>query len=209
MITYQRSLQIRTKAIDLIHSNCINSHKKINLKYILCYLDYSIICQMADLKGLSGFTCFDEEHGKYGMFLDHSIHSLCPARTRFTVAHELGHIILGHFNADFSNSAFIGDYIMEDEANEFADELLMPTKPILEHQMTVRQIILQYDVSTSAALNKITYMKNNPIYLKLVSERELDLFVGKKDNSRYYSDPRNIIIEELHDRWLDPDYAYI
>jgi Zn-dependent peptidase ImmA (M78 family) len=165
---------------------------------------------MSDLKGLSGFTCYDQDNDKYGIFLDSSIHFFFPTRTRFTIAHELGHIILGHFDSVHSNSAFIGDPVMEYEANEFAEELLMPTLPIIELHMNNRDIISIYQVSSSAAINKLRFMKRNPIFLKYQAEKEKELsFMRQINTSHHRRDQRDRIVDQLHERWLDPDYAFI
>ncbi len=46
-------------------------------------------------------------------------------RQRFTVAHELGHVLLGHADSE-SKLDFYNDDPKETEANQFAAELLMP-----------------------------------------------------------------------------------
>lgn len=58
-------------------------------------------------------------------------------RVRFSLAHELGHIVMGHLNDKITELARggVADYIywkMEGEANTFAGNLLAP--PILIHQ---------------------------------------------------------------------------
>lgn len=58
------------------------------------------------------------------------------SRIRFTLAHELGHHVLGHTQngrmfRDFSNPDWNdGNYIEEREANRFSAELLMPQEAI-------------------------------------------------------------------------------
>lgn len=210
MITYQKSYQIRSTAINLFETYSLSNLRKTDLKSILTFLEYDISCHMSDLKGLSGFTCYDQDNDKYGIFLDSSIHFFFPTRTRFTIAHELGHIILGHFDSVHSNSAFIGDPVMEYEANEFAEELLMPTLPIIELHMNNRDIISIYQVSSSAAINKLRFMKRNPIFLKYQAEKEKELsFMRQINTSHHRRDQRDRIVDQLHERWLDPDYAFI
>ncbi len=54
------------------------------------------------------------------------------SRQRFTIAHELGHIVLGHHNEDESEKTTV--HTLErhgNDANAFAAELLMPY-PMLE-----------------------------------------------------------------------------
>lgn len=50
-------------------------------------------------------------------------------RKRFTIAHELGHILL-HNESNFPISGYRDEKCKEKEANEFASELLMPEKDI-------------------------------------------------------------------------------
>lgn len=63
--------------------------------------------------------------GRYRIFISSGSH---PMRLRFTLAHELGHIVLGHIKGH-RHSPSAGE---EWEANVFASELLMP-------EMLVRQ----------------------------------------------------------------------
>jgi len=54
-------------------------------------------------------------------------------RRRFTVAHELGHFVLGHENAPRADPAMFGASVstpIEREANQFAAELLMPADAV-------------------------------------------------------------------------------
>lgn len=51
-----------------------------------------------------------------------------PNRQRFTVAHEIGHFIMGHTNHNNNNYNFDDSNLEEIEANQFAAELLMPLK---------------------------------------------------------------------------------
>lgn len=54
-------------------------------------------------------------------------------RKRFTVAHEIGHFVLGHDNAPRDNSTMFGTSVrepIERAANQFAAELLMPADAV-------------------------------------------------------------------------------
>jgi Zn-dependent peptidase ImmA (M78 family) len=55
--------------------------------------------------------------------------SLSNDRKRFTIAHELGHILM-HNDSNFPISAFNDEKRKEKEANEFASEFLMPAADI-------------------------------------------------------------------------------
>ncbi|MEG0835431.1 MAG: ImmA/IrrE family metallo-endopeptidase [Christensenellaceae bacterium] len=84
-----------------------------------------------------------------------------PEKERFTLAHEIGHILIHHGShyckAEYFH-AFRTQADIEREANEFAEELLMPKQPVyvlLKNTdlswTLIRQISDKYIVSISAA----------------------------------------------------------
>lgn len=73
-------------------------------------------------KELSGIT-LTETGGKSFIAYREADHA---HRRRFSVAHEIGHIILGHTNPDEYGDVKKSKANEEAEANEFAAELLMP-----------------------------------------------------------------------------------
>lgn len=81
-----------------------------------------------------------------------------PTRQRFTVAHELGHFVLGHGTSprDYPTSFGAGtsDW-REREANQFAAEILMPAETVRNVVMrgyasTVNELASMFGVSTLA-----------------------------------------------------------
>ena len=73
--------------------------------------------------------------------------NLCPSRLRFTLAHELGHLVMHNSYSDHA----------DDEANEFAAELLIPEaelKPMLLPLTlsNLGQLKLHWKVSMQALL---------------------------------------------------------
>jgi Zn-dependent peptidase ImmA (M78 family) len=93
-------------------------------------------------------------------------------RQRFSIAHELGHYMLGHndyFFLDFSDSALENlsrdeiDKDAEIEANEFAAELLMPSELIKEdykvNKMDPKVLAERYKVSEQALWIKLVNMR--------------------------------------------------
>ncbi len=68
-------------------------------------------------------NCY-EENGKYYILYNDKLSS--EGRRRFSICHELGHILMGHDLSLKNNS------IQEKEADEFAAELLMPEAIIQE-----------------------------------------------------------------------------
>ncbi|HAS6274679.1 TPA: ImmA/IrrE family metallo-endopeptidase [Vibrio vulnificus] len=77
----------------------------------------------------SGSLILDKKTGEWRMTVN-SLHH--PHRQRFTIAHEIGHHIKhGAFQQNFLDSSFFRNgetNVLEIEANNFAAELLMPTK---------------------------------------------------------------------------------
>ncbi|UVI31011.1 ImmA/IrrE family metallo-endopeptidase [Paenibacillus spongiae] len=128
-------------------------------------------------------------------------------RKRFTLAHELGHIVIpGHDGMischidreDIINDSFYS--VMEYEANNFAAELLMPTpwleEMVKEHisaglHLTLEKICKEADVSFSAAFfslfkvlpsGYIAYVKNNHrIHGKRFESEGTRVFIPKRD----------------------------
>ncbi len=87
------------------------------------FADYSMSAD--DLSG-----CFDIENGVPTIRFNPDD---AWVRQRFTIAHELGHMILGHGRAMRDNSQNYresANHYIEREANTFAAELLMPREVI-------------------------------------------------------------------------------
>src|SRR3989344_5131900 len=80
-------------------------------------------------------------------------------RQRFSIAHELGHYLSGHDNFSHQRETFIDrdkkyldpHHREEEEADEFAAELLMPEfmlkKDALEHKLDAVELSKKYNVS--------------------------------------------------------------
>lgn len=84
------------------------------------------------------------------------------AHRRFAIAHELGHILLGHYES--SSESEIHDILREREANLFAMKILMPKKLIesefskLKDENDIRKINIlaeKFNVSTIAVDHRL------------------------------------------------------
>ena len=79
-----------------------------------------------------GFVCYDASHDRYRLAYDCERRG---ARMRWTLAHELGHIVLGHLE-DFPETSIARKQspvlldILDKEADKFAGEILAPA-PLL------------------------------------------------------------------------------
>lgn len=90
-----------------------------------------------------------------------------PTRKRFTLAHELGHLVLEHVH--MGQSSQHSNNAQEAEANAFASELLMPSDDLKafmkQAYRTVKQVTDRYQVSDQAA---IIAVQNVKMYTRLL-----------------------------------------
>ena len=140
--------------------------------------------RLAPLENFEGALITDQ-HKRVGQILVNQVQG--EHRQRFTIAHELGHFLLdnhrpkaddgfhcsrGDFSAD--RSAKMSPAIkMEVEANEFAAELLMPTR--LVGKLLVRspgvelahilRIAAEFNVSKESAARRYVSMASEPVAL--------------------------------------------
>lgn len=162
--------------------------------------------KQTDLRGIPGFTCYDKKKVRYRIFLDENLFDNCPARFKFTIAHELGHILLNHFT--YTNNSLMMNNIMERETNTFVDELLMPTKFILWHRYSAKEVAEIYEVSGLAAYNKMSYIKSNALFKEIQAEIASEMMVNQQIWYRPYTDAQNNTVEKMRNAWLDPDYEF-
>ncbi len=118
-----------------------------------------VVIQDEDNEALSGSCKFDADSGQYVITVSPQNNRL---RRRFTIAHELGHIIQKHldksekmYRADNASNFYstINDP-QEVAANRFAAQLLMP-KEAVEHfaintNQSLEEIASTFQVSTAA-----------------------------------------------------------
>lgn len=103
--------------------------------------------------------------------------SVC--RSRFTIAHELGHIILGHMDKgqlhSINKAPTFNDDPIETEANIFASRLLAPACVLWEMQLkTTEEIAVTCKISKQSAFFRLKRMSE-------LYKREEELFKqGKK-----------------------------
>ena len=102
-----------------------------------------------------GFSVFDVSECRTMIFYNAERYT---QRVRFTLIHEVGHIICHHKrNAP----------VEEAEANLFASQFLMPSAVILEiirrgHCLDAHKLCRVFDVSTAAANIKLSQLQRNP-----------------------------------------------
>jgi Predicted Zn peptidase len=112
------------------------------------------------------------EDGSYITIYNENLH---PKRIRWTLGHEIGHIILGHlkFEKTYANIGLSGEEreVLEDEANIFCAELLAPFCILKELKATSIEKIREIaDLSWVAAKNRqksLKYHWNDDLYAAL------------------------------------------
>ncbi len=120
------------KAVELLDEFGIEDIQDVDIRDLVYAKD--IIYREAPLENYDGRIVY----GKRGRALITVNSNLTYGpRKRFTIAHELGHYILGHNRKEVAhdNQASMEFYksgSQETEANQFASELLMPTSTFIE-----------------------------------------------------------------------------
>lgn len=100
-------------------------------------------------------------------------------KTRFTLAHELGHYVLDHLNINDSNNLIVSEYheIYEKEANAFARELLAP-----------QPVLMQLDIESAEDISNICN-----ITLSAAEYIKMFLTKGMHQYNKKYSDSHAIV----------------
>lgn len=124
------------------------------------------INDIPDLIGSDEAITYQKEDSNYITIYNDDFSQKTPQRIRFTLAHELGHMILGHFKNDkcYLGRNSISDdehFEMEREADFFATELLAP-KTIISPKWSVNDISLKFDISKTASSNIYDFIGRNP-----------------------------------------------
>lgn len=119
---------------------------------------YKVDLFYEDLCGEEGYTFFNPANNKYRIFIDNNYR---VSRRNFTIAHEVGHIVLGHFlNFDLSNPEI--HKMLDKHANAFASALLMPTHILKKFDcLSANYIANAFNVSIEALSIRTNYVKIN------------------------------------------------
>lgn len=141
----------------------------VNLTLLARELDIDVYhCAMPGK--VNAFALWLRASGKFVAVVNRS---QIPTRQRFTLAHEFGHILLGHHSERDLYASLTGalsdmDRRCEREADCFASELLLPTEVVkklcLQDGMNAAAISSYFDVSRKAAEVKLRELSANPAF---------------------------------------------
>lgn len=125
-----------------------------------------------------------------------------PERNRFTVAHELGHIFLGHIKrrdgefTTINREPSSNDNPLEQQANVFASRLLAPACVLHELNITMPN-----DISKLCHIS-LTAAKYRSERIQLLNEREKD-FKKSRGRSNYGLSPLERHVSEQFKDYID------
>ncbi len=126
--------------------------------------------------GLDAATKYNRKNGHYAVVINHNRFSYpfkksSDRRLNFTIAHEIGHIVLEHLTVSYkSDDEKLQSYIDDLESDEFAARLLMPEKLLTTfNYYSVSQVAAWLNVSNSALICRLTRLNR----LDLLTSRKV------------------------------------
>ena len=178
-------MRVRRKHIEELAENLLRQNKvsapPVGINVLARSLGLDLVKQDAD-DSISGML-INQGDGKGGIIGVNRSHH--PNRQRFTIAHEIGHFLLQHYQGvhfDGANTGLqinfrndrstTGEDIFEREANLFAAEILMPRR-LLEADLskiknpvslvdandkTLKDLAKKYQVSVRAITYRLSYL---------------------------------------------------
>lgn len=110
-----------------------------------------------DLCGEDGYCFYRRKTNAYKIYIDNSLYH---KRCNFTVAHEVGHIVLGHmFLPNHIREKYYD--VLDKEASAFASELLMPTHLMNKYiKLSTSNLCNLFDVSHEAMSIRLNIITN-------------------------------------------------
>lgn len=148
--------------------------KELNLATIPTNMEYVCMTKKWKIVYVSDLPkdCFAlgmkyHSHSKQKTFYRiHLCEKFCPTRNAFSLAHEIGHIVLEDFeryDLTFIHSDFIGSktiQYLDRRANAFAAEFLMPLNLILKNlHYSISEMARIFGVSEDAMIYRLNKLK--------------------------------------------------
>lgn len=132
---------------------------------------------ISECLGTDGYSMYNGRN--YTIAYNNAINS--KGRINFTLAHEIGHIILNH-HKDFEVTNTLQDNftkdeykILENEANCFARNILAPAPLVMQLNFfgAIFKMVDYFDITFKAATTRLSFLKNDLYYL---SEEQINNF---------------------------------
>lgn len=119
------------------------------------------------LYGEEGYTLYKRKNTKKKYKICVDSYGMVQ-RKRFTVAHEIGHIVLGHFE-EYSDE-LLSDYeefVLDKEADMVAGEILMPYDYMLKYyNWSIQGLTYRFHVSKEAAKVRLDVLENDYMFIR-------------------------------------------
>jgi Zn-dependent peptidase ImmA (M78 family) len=126
--------------------------------------------EVADKQEMMSAEGYTDPNGEFIILRDDVYHGACAGdgRSRFTAAHELGHLAL-HTRIPLARAKAeerVPPYrLSEPQANQFAAELLMPRKFMFISD-TIELVMTRHGVSHEAASNRLKFLGSKGLLKK-------------------------------------------
>lgn len=211
------------KAQELLDSFGLDEITDINMALFVAGLDAILIEE--PLTNCDGKIIF----GKNKTVIKLNSQIQFDERKRFVVAHEIGHLMMhrnmslpddtfANFNIISGTEKFLKSGQQELEANEFASELLMPTKLFYQEAkekkftpLLIKQLSQRFKTSLTATLFKYLQCDLHPICIVFIENGKVkywkksnDLKVYLGNYTRLSPPPESVAYE-----YIQSDYAFL
>lgn len=160
---------MKQKEIESIAANLLlTSNKKIQfpiiLEPLLSHLNIEII--YSNLGGPPGYILHTK--GAYRVYIDNAKNHT-KTFTRFTIAHEIAHVALGHL----THRKFLSHKQKEQEANQLAAAILMPFHFMVAYRNYQSYILSRFMwVSEEAIDIRRKTIQKDPLYHKAIQKKQ-------------------------------------
>ena len=205
------------KAVELLDEFGIEDVQDVDIRDFVYAKD--IIYREAPLENYDGRIVY----GKRGKALITVNSNLTyEPRKRFTIAHELGHYILGHNRKEVAHDDQVSmEYYksgsQETEANQFASELLMPSSIFLEYvegerfsPQLMHDLAGEFKTSVTSVVYKYLEYGSHPIVVFYSYNNKIRYWKKSKDFMRRIKDFQNLPVphNSVAEEWYNDKTQY-
>jgi Zn-dependent peptidase ImmA (M78 family) len=123
--------------------------------------------EIDDLCGEEGYTLYNARTKNYCIIIDNA-QGIKRQRCKFTIAHEIGHIVMKHYTSFDTTSLTDNDFrILDLEADIVAGEILMPYTSIRKNfGKSILYLATKFDVSYSAMETRLRFLDLYNLYFE-------------------------------------------
>lgn len=186
----------KTEGRKFYNSTCNGLRYPINLLMLAHALKIGI--ENTNIIDEDGYTMRRERDNKYKIVINYDTQGL---RKRFTLAHEIGHIMLKHFeHYDVDNLDDKSLKVLDKEADVFAAEILMPYRIIKRMRPNIKEMASYFEVTEYAMETRLSILGIVPsldLRTNVVAERSVF-----KYSLMQVDDDMMKQLNMLHDKWL-------